>query len=368
MNENLRLRDPDLAKRIAQKIRETASKNQTVKICHVCGTHEWTITHYGLRSLLPPNIEVIAGPGCPVCITPASEFDEAIQIALKNVAITCFGDVVRVPGSEMSLVDAKAEGADVRVVYSVSDAVRMARREQGKEFVFLAVGFETTAPSTAVEVANKPPSNLSFLISHRLIPPAMKALVEMKDLGLNGFIAPGHVSTIIGLKPYEVFPKAHGIPTVIAGFEPLDVLFAVYMILRQLKENRARLENEYVRAVGWEGNVKAQTLLRSIFKPADGQWRGLGCIPSSALTFAKKHEALDAHLRYNIRIEKGVDMRPGCRCHEIIVGKRKPSECPLFMKTCTPQKPVGACMVGNEGTCRIWARVGGARPEQVFQF
>jgi len=367
MSENLRLRDPVLAKRIARKIHEKAPKNETVKICHVCGTHEWTITHYGLRSLLPSNVEVIAGPGCPVCITPASEFDEAIQIASKDVAITCFGDVVRVPGSGMSLMDAKAEGADVRVVYSVSDAVKMARKEQNKEFVFLAVGFETTAPSTAVEIMKKPPSNLSFLISHRLIPPAMKALVGMKDLSLDGFIAPGHVSTIIGLKPYDIFPKTYGIPTVVAGFEPLDVLFAVYMILKQLKENRARLENEYVRAVTWEGNTKAQTLLRSIFSPADGRWRGLGCIPSSALALTKEYEASDAHLKYEVRVEEGVDIQPSCRCHQIIVGKAKPAECPLFMKACTPQKPVGACMVGNEGTCRIWAKAGGAQPEPLFQ-
>jgi hydrogenase expression/formation protein HypD len=243
----------------------------------------------------------------------------------------------------------------------------MAKKEQDKEFVFLAVGFETTAPSTAVELMSKPPSNLSFLVSHRLIPPAMKALVEMEDLSLNGFIAPGHVSTIIGLKPYEVFPKTYGVPTVVAGFEPLDVLFAVYMILRQLAENRARLENEYVRAVTWEGNTKAQTLLENVFTSANGQWRGLGCISSSALALNKEYLAFDAHLKYGVRVEKGVDIQPGCRCHEIIVGKAKPAECPLFMKACTPQKPVGACMVGNEGTCRIWAKAGGAQPEPLFQ-
>jgi hydrogenase expression/formation protein HypD len=356
MTENTRYRDPVLAKRITKKIRETAPKEGTVKICHVCGTHEWTITHHGLRSLLPANVEVIAGPGCPVCIVPASEIDEAVQLALKGIAITCFGDVLRVPGSQKSLLDAKAEGADVRVVYGVSDAIKMAQEETNKEFAFFAVGFETTAPSTAVEILNGPPRNLSFLVSHRLIPPAMRLLVEMKDLNLNGFIAPGHVSTIIGLDPYEIFPKAYRMPTVVAGFEPLDILFGIYMILRQLSEGAPRLENEYTLAVHREGNTKAQETMRQAFEVTDGNWRGLGSIPASKLTLSKEYAALDAHQRYSIKFDQGVDIQPGCRCHLVIIGKIKPTECPLFMKACTPQKPVGACMVSSEGTCRIWSR------------
>lgn len=356
MTEKLRFRDPDLAKRVAEKISQLAPKRETVKICHVCGTHEWTITHFGLRSLLPSNVEVIAGPGCPVCIVPASEIDETVQLALKGVVVACFGDVLRVPGSKMSLLDAKAEGADVRVVYSVADAVKMAKKESDKEFAFFAVGFETTAPSTAVEIMNKPPENLSFLISHRLIPPAMKLLVEMEDLSLNGFIAPGHVSTIIGLKPYEIFPESYGISTVVAGFEPLDVLFGVYMILKQLREGKPRLENEYTRAVHWEGNKKAQELMRNVFDGVDGEWRGIGTIAYSKLRLRNEYAAHDAHLKYSVKVEHGVDLQPGCRCHLVIVGKIKPTECPLFMKACTPQKPVGACMVSIEGTCRIWAK------------
>ncbi len=356
MTENLRLRDPILAKRVAEKIRTLAPKKDNVKICHICGTHEWTITHFGLRSLLPPNIEVIAGPGCPVCIVPASEFDEAVQLALKGVVVTCFGDVLRVPGSKMSLLEAKAEGADVRVVYSISDAVRMAEKDLDKEFVFFAVGFETTAPSTAVEMTKKPPKNLSFLVSHRLIPPAMKLLVEMPDLNLDGFIAPGHVSTIIGLRPYEIFPKIYRMPTVVAGFEPLDILFGIYMIVKQLNEGKPRLENEYVRSVSLEGNLKAQKLMHISFDVVDGKWRGLGTISSSKLHISQEYANYDAHLRHGISVKDGVDLQPGCRCHLVVIGKIKPSECPLFMKACTPQKPVGACMVGNEGTCRIWAK------------
>jgi hydrogenase expression/formation protein HypD len=356
MAEKLRFRDPDLAQRMAIKIGQLSEGKRTVKICHVCGTHEWTITHYGLRSLLPKNVEVIAGPGCPVCIVPASEIDEALQLALKGVTITCFGDLLRVPGSKMSLLDAMAEGADVRIVYSVGDAVKMARKEPDGEFTFFAVGFETTSPSTAIEILGTPPENMSFLISHRIIPPAMKLLAEMKDLRLNGFIAPGHVSTIIGLKPYEIFPKCYNLPVVVAGFEPLDVLMGIYMLMKQLKDNKPALENEYTRAVHSEGSLRAQGLMEEVFEIKDGRWRGLGNIGSSKLNLRKEHRPYDAHLRHSIKVENGTDIKPGCRCSQVIIGKIKPTECPLFMKNCTPQKPVGACMVSSEGTCRIWGK------------
>jgi hydrogenase expression/formation protein HypD len=232
----------------------------------------------------------------------------------------------------------------------------MAEKEREKDFVFFAIGFETTAPSTAVEVINKPPENFTFLVSHRLIPPAMKLLVELKELNLEGFIAPGHVSTIIGARAYEVFPSRYGMPTIIAGFEPLDVLFSVYMILRQVSERKPRLENEYIRAVQPEGNLKAKELMKKTFKVIDGDWRGLGTIPSSSLKLKSKYQEYDARSKYRIRVTKGVDIPPGCKCHLVIIGKVRPTECPLFMKKCTPQAPVGPCMVSNEGTCRIWAK------------
>lgn len=355
MDATLKSKDPKLSKLVAQKIHE-AGIRQPIKICHVCGTHEWTITHYGIRSLLPSNVEVIAGPGCPVCIIPASEIDAAVQLAKEKITITCFGDVLRVPGSEESLSDAKADGADVRVVYSIDDAIKMARNETDKDFVFFAVGFETTAPSTAVGLTSKPPKNLSFLISHRVIPPAMELLVKMQDLSIAGFIAPGHVSAIIGLKPYRIFPEIYKMPTVVAGFEPLDVLFGIYMIVKQIKEAKPRLENEYVRAVTDDGNIKAQKAMHKAFENEDGNWRGLGKIPSSKLVIRREYEACDALLRHNVKIENGIDIRSGCHCHLIVIGKIKPEECPLFMKACTPQKPLGACMVSSEGTCRVWAR------------
>jgi len=357
MIEKLKFRDAKLASRIVNKIRGTVENERTIKICHVCGTHEYTITHYGIRTLLPSNVEVIAGPGCPVCIVPASEVDEAVELAKRDIVVTCFGDVLRVLGSEMSLLDAKAQGADVRVVYSLTDAIKMAQAEENKEFVFFAVGFETTSPSTAFEIANKPPENLSFLVSHRLIPPAMKLLAEMEDLGLDGFIAPGHVSTIIGLKPYEVFPKTYRIPTIIAGFEPIDILMSVYMILRQQKRHAPKLENEYMRAVHPEGNMKAQELMNRAFDVIDSNWRGLGTIPTSRFLLKGEYRSCDANLKYGVKIERGIDIQQGCKCHLVVVGKTKPTDCPLFMKRCTPENPIGACMVSNEGTCRLWARI-----------
>ncbi len=359
MTAAVNYRDPELAKRIGEKIQQLTPKEKTIKICHVCGTHEWTISHFGIRSLLPQNIEVIAGPGCPVCILPASEVDAAIELAKKGVVVTCFGDVLRVPGSHGSLLDAKADGADVRIVYSTSDAVKMAENERQKEFVFFAVGFETTAPSTAIEVGQKPVGNLSFLIAHRVVPPAMELLAKMPELSLNGFIAPGHVSTIIGVKPYEVFPKKYHLPTIVAGFEPLDLLFAVYMIAKQLSEGKPRLENEYSRAVNWEGNVKAQRLISEVFNVVDGKWRGLGTIPDSTLALKEQYVKYDAIRKYGVKLQDGIDSQPGCRCHLVVIGKIKPDACPLFLKACTPQNPVGACMVSMEGTCRVWAKTVG---------
>jgi hydrogenase expression/formation protein HypD len=350
-----KFRDPAMAKKAAEHIKKLAPSHE-VKFCHVCGTHEWTITHYGLRSLLPDNVDVIAGPGCPVCVLPAADIDEAIALAKRGVTVTSFGDLIRVPGSETSLQQAKALGGDVRIVYGPRDAIQMAKKNPDKEFVFFAVGFETTSPSTAIEVLNEPPENFSFLVSHRLIPPAMELLLGIRDLHIDGFIAAGHVSTIIGMKPYEVFPKAYGMPTVAAGFEPLDVLFAIDMLMQQVKEGVARLENEYKRVVSWEGNIKAQELLEQVFDVADGQWRGLGNLPKSALVLKKEFEEYDARKKYDLHIEDSKDILKGCLCHLVMVGKIKPPECPSYMTSCVPESPKGPCMVSNEGTCRIWAK------------
>jgi len=349
-------RDRSLAMLIQRRIRKLALPDP-VKLCHVCGTHEWTITHSGLRALLPENVSLIAGPGCPVCVVPAREIDEAVWLALNGVTVATFGDMYRAPGSERSLEDASSLGGDIRVVYSIRDAVAMARREPGRGFVFFAIGFETTAPMNALEIPGCP-GNLSFLVSHRLIPPAMELLSGLEDLNIDGFIAPGHVSTIIGMKPYLRFPEEYGVPTVIAGFEPLDVLMAVYMLLRQMRSGRARLENEYARAVAYEGNVRAQDAISRVFDVVDGAWRGIGKIPSSTLRLKDEFSKRDARQRYDIDVGPGRDIYPGCSCGLVIIGKITPEECPLFMKACTPESPKGACMVSSEGTCRIWALQG----------
>jgi hydrogenase expression/formation protein HypD len=344
--------DRDLARRLTDRIREL-EPSDPVKICHVCGTHEWTITHTGLRVLLPENVSLIAGPGCPVCIVPARDIDEAIWLSQNGATVLTFGDMYRAPGSEISLEDAKSHGGEVRVVYSVRDAVEIATKNPSREYVFFAIGFETTTPMNAVEV-ERSPENFSFLVSHRLIPPALDALAGMDDLNLDGFIAPGHVSTVIGVKPYEKYPEM-GMPTVIAGFEPLDVLMGVYIILRQIEDGEPRLENEYSRAVTYEGNVKAQKAMARVFETVDGAWRGLGTITASALKLREEFSAHDARVKNEIDVGPGRDVYPGCSCPQVILGKISPDACPLFMKSCTPEKPRGACMVSREGTCRIWA-------------
>lgn len=360
-------RDPKLAKQVSKKIKEIAP-DHNVKICHVCGTHEWTITYYGLRSLLPKNVDVIAGPGCPVCVVPAKDIDEAIWIAFHEKTITTFGDMYRAPGSTMSLADAKAKGGDVRVVYSVQDAVKMALKNPKKEFVFFAIGFSTTAPTNAISILEGMPDNLSFLTSHRLIPPAMELLLGMGELKIDGFISPGHVATVTGTEPFDLFPTAYGMPTVIAGFEPLDVLFAILYVLRQVRDGKPRLENEYARYVTREGNVKAQEAIREVFDVVDGRWRGLGRIPASALKLREEFSRYDARKRYDIQVGPGQDIHPGCSCHLIMVGKINPVQCPLFQEVCTPDHPMGPCMVSREGTCQIWAKYGAreadlSRPE-----
>lgn len=355
MRELKKFRNPVLARKVVAHIKSLAPP-YNVKFCHICGTHEWAITHYGLRTLLPETVKVIAGPGCPVCILPAAEIDEAISLSLNGVTALTFGDVIRVPGSETSLQEARACGGDVRVVYSSSDAMRIAKREPEKDFFFQSIGFETTAPSTAVEILSKPPENLSFLISHRLIPPAMELLLGVGDLQIDGFIAPGHVSTIIGMKPYQLFPETYNMPTVIAGFEPLDILLAICMLLKQIKDGDSRLENAYERSVTWEGNLKAQNIIKKVFNVVNGRWRGLGRIPSSALAFREEFVPYDAREKYDVNIERSKDLLPGCLCHLVMIGKINPPECSLFMKSCTPSVPKGACMVSMEGTCRIWAK------------
>ncbi len=345
-------RSRELAKRALGVIEKLAAE-ESYTFMHVCGTHEQAITRHGLRSLLPANIKLIAGPGCPVCVTPASEVDAAVALAEEGKVVLTYGDALRVPGSELSLAQVRAKGCDVRVVYSIREAVKLAQAEPEKEMVFFSIGLDTTAPSVAAEIARGLPENLSILNALRLTVPVMELLLGLGDLRFEGYLAPGHVSAIIGAKAYEVIPQAYGMPVVISGFEPLDLLLSVAMLIKQVKEGSAKVENEYSRAVSYEGNLRAQELVNKVFEVATTQWRGIGRVPFSGLKLREEYAEWDARRRYALKESRGVDIRPGCSCHLVIIGKLSPQECRMFGSVCTPAKPYGPCMVSQEGTCNV---------------
>jgi hydrogenase expression/formation protein HypD len=329
------------------------------RLMHVCGTHEDTISRFGIRDVLPNNIEIVAGPGCPVCVVPIEEINAAIRLStLKNVLLTTFGDMYRVPGGKDSLRDAEAIGtAHVKVVYSITDAIKLAEAHKDLNVVHFAIGFETTAPSTAVVLLEEPPENFSILCAHRFIPPAIEFLLKLGESKIDGFILPGHVSTIIGERPYDYISKDFRVPQVIAGFEPLDVILSILMLLKQINDGEARVENEYVRTVKPEGNVKAKRLMDEVFGVKDANWRGIGLIPKSGYSLRSDFKSFDALSRFGIQIESEkeamLSVNPACRCGEVLRGIVDPEDCPLFDKTCIPTHPIGACMVSLEGTCAI---------------
>ena len=327
-----------------------------VKIMHVCGTHEQAITRAGLRALLPENLELLAGPGCPVCVVPAHDIDEVLFLAKDGKIITTYGDMIRVPASEISLADAKAEGANVKIVYSVNDAIKLAQKYPTKEVVFFGIGFETTAPTLAAEMIKGPPKNFSVLTSYRLIPPVMELVMGIGDLHVEGFICPGHVATVIGTKPFQFLPELYSMPTVISGFEPLDILLAILMLLKQIRNNDPKVDNEYSRSVTDEGNIRAQEIMNEVFEIANVRWRGIGRVPLSGYHLKEEFSDYNARKKYNILINHSIDIRPGCSCHLVIIGKLQPDQCPLFGEQCTPIHPYGPCMVSHEGTCNIFYR------------
>jgi hydrogenase expression/formation protein HypD len=349
------LRDKKLAEEIVSRITEAQVH---LKFMHVCGTHQDTLVKHGLDALLETcGVEIGQGPGCPVCVTTPKEIEEILLLAKHGKTIATFGDMTRVPGSTSSLQQMKAEGYDVRTVYSIEDALLLAEKQKDQDVVFMAVGFETTAPTTASVLLQEPPENFSVMCCHRLIPPALQAILQMGELKIDGFIEPGHVSTIIGLKPYECLSKEYGIPQVIAGFEPLDLLMAVWMLVRQIQQGKAFVENEYVRVVQSQGNRKAQQLLRDIFEPIDVKWRGFPVIPRSGLRLRKKFEMYDARKKYEEDLWALADEEfsepTGCLCGEVLRGLISSKQCPLFGGQCTPEHPVGPCMVSSEGNCHI---------------
>ena len=350
----------DVARQVAQEIARLT--DAPLKIMEVCGGHTHSIFKYGIEDLLPPNIDMIHGPGCPVCVIPLGRVDDAIALSNRaNVIFTTFGDAMRVPGSSMTLLEAKATGADVRMVYSPLDALKIARQNPGRQIVFLALGFETTAPSTALTVLQaykEGIENFSVFCNHIMIVPALKALLESPELKLDGFLGPGHVSTVIGTRPYEFVARDYRKPLVVAGFEPLDILQAIYKVVKQCVEGRAEVENQYSRGVTREGNRRSLEVLCEVFELRDYfEWRGLGSIPASGMKLKSKYETFDAERRFNVPGLRIADPK-ACQCGEILKGVKKPWECKVFGTACTPETPIGSCMVSSEGACAAYYNFG----------
>ncbi|MGF7238190.1 MAG: hydrogenase formation protein HypD [Frankia sp.] len=355
-------RDPELARVLGREIATLCEPGRHYKVMEVCGGHTHTIYRYGVQDYLPENIELIHGPGCPVCVIPMGRVDDGIAIAERDgVILTCFGDMMRVPGSRGSFLEANARGADIRMVYSPLDALRIARSNPDRQVVFFAIGFETTAPSTALTVRRAAAdglTNFSVFCNHVTVTPAMQAILDSPELALDAFIAPGHVSTVIGCRPYEWVPRDYGMPLVCSGFEPLDLLQSIQMIMRQFARGRAEVENQYTRVAAYEGNPAARAVLDDVFvlRPFF-EWRGLGSIARSALALAPKYEGYDAELRFDIPGVRVADPQ-ACQCGDVLKGVLKPWECKVFGTACTPESPIGTCMVSSEGACAAYYNYG----------
>lgn len=348
-------RQPALAHALAEKIKKYAGP--PVNLMEVCGTHTVAIFRHGIRGLLPPQVRMLSGPGCPVCVTPNADIDKAIALASQpGVTLATFGDMMRVPGSYSSLAEAKAKGADVRVVYSPLEALSIAKDNPKRAVVFFGVGFETTAPTTAasiLEAERMGLNNYFFFSVHKVVPPAMKALLAGGEVNIDGFICPGHVSTIIGCHPYEFIASDYGIPCVITGFEPVDILQGIAMLLEMRCEGKAEVAIQYSRAVRPEGNPKALETMAKVFQTDDANWRGLGVIPKSGLRLAPALARFDAGQHFKIKTRPPKEIA-ACRCGEVLRAVCTPPECRMFGSGCIPEHPLGPCMVSTEGTCAAW--------------
>ena len=355
-------RDAALGRAVAGEILSLVEPGRHYKVMEVCGGHTHSIYKYGVDDLLPTNVELVHGPGCPVCVIPMGRVDDGIALAhIEGVIFTCFGDMMRVPGSRGTLLDAKAAGADVRMVYSPLDALRIAKEHPDREVIFYAIGFETTAPSTALTLKRaraEGVTNFSCMCNHVTIVPPLKALLESPDLRLDGFVGPGHVSTIVGARPFEFIPADYGKPVVISGFEPLDILQSVAMLMEQLRDGRSEVENQYTRVVPWAGNPKALQVINEVMELRPYfEWRGLGFISHSALKVHEKYAAMDAELLFQVPGVRVADPK-ACQCGEVLKGVLKPWECKVFGTACTPETPIGTCMVSSEGACAAYYNFG----------
>jgi hydrogenase expression/formation protein HypD len=360
----LEFRDPVRANALVAAIARTVAQiGRTVSVMHVCGSHEQAIARFGLRASFPANLNVIMGPGCPVCITDQPEIDEAVALAQAGVHIATYGDMVRVPGTAGSLADAQARGARVHTVYSVAQAVDLARGTS-EQVVFFATGFETTAVATAAVVLAGVPDNFSVLSAHKYIPPVMEIVAEMPDSRVEGFLAAGHAATITGSAVFERFVQRHQVPVVVAGFEPLDILAALARLAELIRQRTPIVVNMFPRCVTEAGNTRAQTQLWQVFQTIGGRWRGIAHVPNGNLRLRDDWAHLDARRRFTIDTAALWDHAPStfvrqCICGNIMAGIASPSDCPLFGGACVPDTPVGACMVSTEGACRIWHEYGG---------
>lgn len=354
-------RDPGLARGVVDSIRILWGDRPPMRLMEVCGTHTVSIARAGIRSLLEGAVTMVSGPGCPVCVTPDGYIDAAIALGKRpGTIIATFGDMLRVPGRISSLEKERGQGIDVRILYSPLDAVEIAAGNPGKEVVFLGVGFETTAPSIAgaiLSAAERKMKNFSVLSSVRTIPLAMEVLASDPEVRIEGFLCPAHVSTIIGSDAYLPLAKKFGVPCVVAGFEPLDILYGIYLLLRQKKNGVAAVENEYSRVATPLGNRKALEVIARVFRECDIGWRGIGVLPRTGLAIAEAYAAFDAQRKFGVEIPF-TEEKTACRCGDVLKGKITPRECPLFGKACTPEEPYGPCMVSSEGTCAAYYKYG----------
>jgi hydrogenase expression/formation protein HypD len=361
----VKFREPALARRLSESLARTTAEigRSPVSVMHVCGSHEQAIARFGLRANFPKDLNVIMGPGCPVCITDLPEVDEGVALARQGVVIASYGDMLRVPGTVQSLAAAQADGARVEVVYSAAQAVELARKTSD-EVVFFATGFETTAVATAAIVKSPLPKNFSILSAHKYIPPVMEIVAEMPETRVEGFLAAGHAAAITGWGIFESFVERHGIPVVVAGFEPLDILAGLARLVELVRDRTPQVMNMFPRCVTREGNLVAQRELWSVFTPVGGRWRGIAHVPNGNLRLRDEWAPVDARRRFPIDLASLWDDAPAtlaaeCICGDIMSGIKSPADCSLFGKECVPDNPVGACMVSSEGTCKIWHQYGG---------
>ncbi len=352
-------RDAELGKSLIARIRQRSTK--PARLMEFCGSHTVSIAKSGLRQLLPPNITMLSGPGCPVCVTANADLDKAIALAeLPDVIITTFGDMMKVPASRSSLQRVKAEGRDIRIVYSTLDAIEIARSNPKRPVIFIGVGFETTAPTVAASVlqAQQQGINNYYVLSlHKLCPPVVKALLDSVEVKIDGLICPGHVSAIIGSRPYEFIPRDYGIACVISGFEPLDILQCVDMLVAQVESGQPKVEIAYRRGVKPEGNRIALELMDKVFEVCDGNWRGIGVVPGSGLRLRKEYRRYDAEKNFGIKPGRPLEPK-GCICGDVLRAVKTPLDCKLFRKVCNPEHPIGPCMVSSEGTCAAYFQYG----------